>query len=132
MVHLTDEIRDSLAAAKLAFFATAAKDRTPNVVPIAAFKVLDDTSLLISDQFFTKTLANLKENKKAAITWWGDKGGFQIKGEVTIHTTGAIWEQDVAWMKELRPNLKPKGAVVLKITGVFAIKPGTEPGKQIL
>lgn len=132
MVTLTSEIRESLAATKLAFFATASKDRTPNVVPIGAFRVLDDSSLLISDQFFNKTLANMKENPKAAITWWGEKAGFQIKGEVTIHTDGGIWEQDVAWMKELRPNLKPKGAVVLKITGVYTVIPGAEPGKKIL
>jgi predicted pyridoxine 5'-phosphate oxidase superfamily flavin-nucleotide-binding protein len=132
MVTLTPEIKESLAASKLAFFATAAPDRTPNVVPIAAFKVLDDTSLLISDQFFTKTLANLRENPAAAISWWGEKGGFQIKGTVTIHTSGQIWEQDVSWMKEIRPNLKPKGAVVLKITGVYAVVPGAEPGRKIL
>jgi predicted pyridoxine 5'-phosphate oxidase superfamily flavin-nucleotide-binding protein len=132
MVQLTEEIRESLAATKLAFFATSAQDRTPNVVPIAAFRVLDDARLLISDQFFTKTLANMKENPKAAITWWGEKGGFQIKGTVTIHTDGEIWRQDVAWMKELRPSLKPKGAVVMTITDVYAIVPGTEPGKKIL
>ena len=132
MVKLTDEIKESLAASKLAFLATSAKDRTPNVVPIAAFKVLDDATLLISDQFFNKTLANMKENPQAAISWWGEKAGFQIKGKVTIHTDGEIWRQNVAWMKELRPSLKPKGAVVMKITGVYAVIPGTEPGKKIL
>ncbi|MBS1125740.1 MAG: conserved pyridoxamine 5'-phosphate oxidase-related protein, partial [Nitrospirae bacterium] len=132
MVTLTNEIKESLAATKLAFFATSAKDRTPNVVPIAAFKVLEDGTLLISDQFFNKTLANMKENPKAAISWWGEKGGFQIKGTVTIHTDGEIWRQDLAWMKEIRPNLKPKGAVVLKITDVYTVVPGTEPGKKIL
>ena len=132
MVKLTDEIRESLAAAKVAFFATAAKDRTPNVVPIGAFKVLDDGALLISDQFFNKTLANMKEPPKASLSWWGDKGGFQIKGTVTIHTDGEIWRQDVAWMKELRPTLKPKGAIVLTITDVFSVVPGKEPGKKIL
>lgn len=132
MVQLTDEIKESLAATKLAFFATSAMDRTPNVVPIGAFKILDDATLLISDQFFNKTLANIQENPKAAISWWGDKAGFQIKGTVTIHTDGEIWRQNVAWMKELRPSLKPKGAVVMKITGVYAVIPGTEPGKKIL
>ena len=132
MVTLTNEIKESLAATKLAFFATSAKDRTPNVVPIAAFKVLEDGTLLISDQFFNKTLANMKENPKAAISWWGEKGGFQIKGTVTIHTDGDIWRQDLAWMKELRPTLKPKGAVVVKITDVYTVIPGTEPGRKIL
>ena len=69
MVTLTNEIKESLAATKLAFFATSAKDRTPNIVPIAAFRVLDDGTLLISDQFFNKTLANMKQNPKAAIFW---------------------------------------------------------------
>ena len=132
MVKLTNEIKESLAATKLAFFATSAKDHTPNVVPIGAFKVLDDETLLISDQFFNKTLANMKENPRAALSWWGEKGGFQIKGEVTIHTAGDIWLQDIAWMKELRPTLKPKGAVAMKITGVYTVVPGTEPGKKIL
>ena len=132
MVTLTNEIKESLAATKLAFFATSAKDWTPNIVPIAAFRVLDDGTLLISDQFFNKTLANMKQNPKAAISWWGEKGGFQIKGTVTIHTDGEIWRQDLAWMKEIRPNLKPKGAVVMKITDVYTVVPETEPGKKIL
>ncbi len=132
MVKLTDEIKESLTGTKVVFLATASKDRTPNVVPIAGFKVLDDETLLISDQFFNKTLANLKENPKVAISWWGEKGGFQIKGTVTIHVNDEIFRQDVAWMKELRPNLTPKSAVVLKIAGVYNVKPGAEPGKKIL
>jgi predicted pyridoxine 5'-phosphate oxidase superfamily flavin-nucleotide-binding protein len=132
MVTLTDEIRESLAATKLVFLATSSKDRTPNVVPVGAFRILDDAMLLISDQYFNKTLANLKENPKASISWWGEKSGFQIKGTVTIHTNDEIFQQDVAWMKELRPQLKPKSAVILKITDVYHVRPGTEAGKKIL
>ena len=132
MVTLTDEIRESLAATKLVFLATSSKDRTPNVVPVGAFRILDDATLLISDQYFNKTLANLKENPKASISWWGEKGGFQVKGTVTIHTNDEIFQQDVAWMKELRPQLKPKSAVILKITDVYHVRPGTEAGKKIL
>lgn len=132
MVTLTDEIRESLAATKLVFLATSSIDRTPNVVPIGAFRILDDATLLISDQYFNKTLANVKENPKASISWWGEKGGFQVKGTVTIHTNDEIFRQDVAWMKELRPQLKPKSAVILKITDVYHVRPGAEAGKKIL
>lgn len=132
MVILTDEIKESLAGAKTAFLATSSKKGIPNAVPIAAFKPLDDGTLLISDQFFNKTLQNMKENPKAALSWWGEKGGFQIKGTVTIHTEDEVFRQDVEWMKELRPNLKPKSAVILKITDVYLVKPGPEPGKKIL
>jgi len=132
MVKLTDEIKESLTGTSTVFLATSSNDRTPNVVPIGALKILDDGTLLISDQYFNKTLSNLKENPKASISWWGEKGGFQIKGTTTIHTDDEIFRKDVAWMKEVRPQLKPKGAVVMKITGVFAVRPGAGAGKKLL
>jgi len=132
MVTLTDEIKESLTGTKIVFFATTGKDSTPNVVPIGAFKLMDDGTLLISDQFFNKTLRNMKENPKVALSWWGEKGGFQIKGTVTIHTQDEIFRQDVAWMKELRPHLTPKSAVILKITDVYQVKAGADAGKKIL
>jgi predicted pyridoxine 5'-phosphate oxidase superfamily flavin-nucleotide-binding protein len=132
MVSLTDEIKESLAATKTLFLATSSKTGIPNVVPIGAFKVLDEGTLLISDQFFNKTLQNMKENKKAALSWWGEKGGYQIKGSVTLHTDDEVFRQDVAWMKEIRPNLTPKSAVILTITDVYQVKPGAEAGKKIL
>lgn len=132
MVKLTDEIKESLAAMKIVFLATSSKDSIPNVVPIGAFKLLDDEMLLISDQFFGKTLQNMKENPNAAISYWGEKGGFQIKGTVTIHTNDKVFSDDVAWMKEIRPNLTPKSAVIMKISDVYQVKAGADAGKKIL
>lgn len=132
MVHLTPEIRDSLAGTKTAFFATSSDNGIPNVVPIGAFRIYDDATILVSDQFFKKTLANMQENPHAALSWWGEKGGFQVKGTVTLHTDDEVFRQDVAWMKELRPQLKPKTAVLLKVTGVFQVKPGPGAGEKIL
>ncbi|MFA4876299.1 MAG: pyridoxamine 5'-phosphate oxidase family protein [Methanoregula sp.] len=132
MVKLTEEIKESLKGTKLVFLATSSKECRPNVIPIAAFKLLDDETLLISDQFFNKTLRNLKENPNLAMSWWGEKGGFQIKGTVTIHTNDEVFRQDLVWMKELRPNLTPKSAVILKISEVYQIKPGADAGKKLL
>ncbi|PKL68234.1 MAG: flavin-nucleotide-binding protein [Methanomicrobiales archaeon HGW-Methanomicrobiales-1] len=132
MITLTPEIKESLQGTKVTFLATSSKEGIPNVVPIAAFKVRDDGTLLISDQYFNKTLANLQENPAIALSWWGDKGGFQIKGTVTVHTNDEIFRQNIAWMKENWPKFVPKSAVLVKITGVYAVKPGPEPGKKIL
>jgi len=73
---LTTEIRESLIGTRTLFLATSSKNRMPNVVPIGAFRLLDDETLLISDQYFHKTLQNLKENPVVALSWWGEKGGF--------------------------------------------------------
>jgi predicted pyridoxine 5'-phosphate oxidase superfamily flavin-nucleotide-binding protein len=132
MVKLTEEIKESLSGTKTVFLATSSKDSTPNVVPIGAFKILDDETLLISDQFFNKTLRNMKDNPKVSISYWGEKGGFQIKGSVTIHTDDEVFTKDVAWMKEIRPNLTPKSAIIMKVTEVYSIKPGADAGKRIL
>jgi len=132
MITLTQEIKESLQGTKVTFLATASIKGIPNVVPIAAFKVQDDGTMLISDQYFNKTLANMQENPEIALSWWGDKGGFQIKGTVTVHTNDEIFRQNIAWMKENWPKFVPKSAVLVKITGVYAVKPGPEPGKKIL
>ena len=132
MVQLTDEIRTSLDGTRLVFLATASKGGRPNVVPIGAFKLLDDETLLISDQFFSKTLANMRENPQVAVSFWGEKGGFQLKGTVTVHTDDDVFAQNVAWMKELRPALVPKSAVVMTVTDVYTVKAGPDAGKKIL
>jgi len=132
MVKVTDEIKASLAGTKLVFLATSSKNGTPNAVPVGAFKLLDDETMLISDQYFKKTIANIKENPKVAVSYWGEKGGFQIKGTVTVHTNDEIFKKDAAWVKELKPNLVAKSAIVLKITDVYQVKPGPDAGKKIL
>jgi uncharacterized protein len=132
MVKLTDEMKESLTATKIVFLATSSKKGTPNVVPIGAFKLLDDETLLISDQFFNKTLQNMKENPEIALSWWGEKGGYQFKGSVTLHTNDEVFRKDVTWMKEIRPNLTPKSAIIMKIFAVYQVKAGADAGKKLL
>ncbi|MBN1470930.1 MAG: pyridoxamine 5'-phosphate oxidase family protein [Syntrophaceae bacterium] len=132
MAKVTEEIKESLKASKISYLATATKDGSPNVVPIAAFKFLDDETLLISDQYFGKTLDNLIENPKIALTWWGDKDGFQIKADITIHTEGDIFRENVQWVKSIKETLNPKSAIVAKITAVYTVKSGTDAGKKII
>ena len=132
MVKVTEEIKESLKGTKIAFLATSSQDGVPNVVPIAAFKFLDDETLLISDQFFNKTLKNLRENSKIALAWWGEKGGFQVKADITIHTEGEIFRQNVEWVRGIKETLRPKSAIVGKITSVYLIKGGPDAGKKIL
>jgi len=121
MIQVTEEIKESLKSTKIAYLSTAAKDGTPNVVPIGAFKFLDDATLLISDQFFKKTLA-----------WWGEKDGFQIKADITLHTDDEIFRQNVEWVHGIKATLNPKSAVVGKITGVYIVKSGPDAGEKIL
>jgi hypothetical protein len=41
---------------------------------------------------------------KIALSWWGEKDGFQIKADITIHTEGEIFQQNVEWVHHIRAN----------------------------
>jgi len=132
LVKLTDDIKESMKGVKTIFLATSSKAGVPNVVPMGAFKLLDDETMLLSDQFMQKSLENMKENPRVAISYWGEKGGFQIKGTITLHTNDQVFKDDVAWVKTIRDTLNPKTAIVMKISDVYAVKPGAEAGKKLL
>ncbi len=132
MVKLTEEVKESIKGVKNIFLATCSKAGVPNVVPMGAFKVLDDETLLLSDQFMQKSLTNMKENPRVAIAYWGEKGGFQVKGTVTLHTDDQVFKDDVAWVKGIKATLNPKTAIVMKVTDVYVVKPGPDAGKKIL
>ncbi|MBN1474354.1 MAG: pyridoxamine 5'-phosphate oxidase family protein [Syntrophaceae bacterium] len=132
MIKVTEEIKESMKSTKIVYLSTATKDGVPNVVPIGMVKFLDDETLLISDQYFDKTLKNLKENPKIALAWWGEKDGFQLKADITIHTDDEIFRKNVEWVHRIKDTLNPKSAIVGKITGVYIVKGGPDTGKKIL
>ncbi|MBN1471744.1 MAG: hypothetical protein JW925_08175, partial [Syntrophaceae bacterium] len=66
------------------------------------------------------------------LTWWGDKDGFQIKADISIHTDGEIFRQNVEWVHSIKETLNPKSAIVGKITDVYIVKSGSDAGKKIL
>ncbi len=132
MVKITAKIKDSLMNVKHLYLATASKDGTPNVIIVGAWKLMDDESVLISDQFFLKTFKNLQENPKVSFAFWGDKGGYQIKGMASIHKDDKVFADDIEFMKVKYPKLTPKSAVLVKFTEVYVLKGGPDAGKKIL
>ena len=51
---------------------------------------------------------------------------------ITLHTDDEIFRQDVEWVRGIKDTLKPKSAIVGKITDVYIVKSGTDAGKKIL
>ena len=95
----------------------------------------DAETVLISDQYFNKTLANMQANPTVAVTFWEEREGYQLKGRVTIETEGKRFEETAKWIAELgkavgRP-LNCKGAVVLKIGEIYGVSPGPGAGRKL-
>ena len=137
MAMLNERMKEIFAKQGIFVLGTADLNGIPNVVPVGAVKILDDETILVSDQYFLKTLSNLRENPKVAMSFWElDKGeGYQIKGEATIQTAGKIYEETVKWIRDLSEKmghpLQSKGAVVIKITAIYSVTPGPSAGQKI-
>ena len=135
MASLNERMKEIFAKQGIFVLGTADLNGTPNAVPVGALKILDDETILISDQYFQKTLKNLKENPKVALSFWELGEGYQIKGEAKIHTEGKVFEETAEWIRkrseEIGRPLKSKGAIVIKITAIYSVSPGSRAGQRM-
>jgi len=135
MAKMTERIKETFEKVGNVILATATKDGVPNAVPIGAKKIIDDETILISDQFLNKTLNNMKDNPQVAVTFWSGFEGYQFKGTITIETSGERFEETAKWIDEMGKAmnfpLKSKGAVIMKISEIYGVSPGPGAGKKI-
>ncbi|MDY0188069.1 MAG: pyridoxamine 5'-phosphate oxidase family protein [Syntrophus sp. (in: bacteria)] len=135
MAKMTDRMKELFEKIPTVVLATADSDGKPNAVPVGAKKILDDETILISDQFFNKTLKNMKENNNVAVTFWEGHEGYQLKGSVVLETSGSRYEETVRWIEELGNAagfpLKSKGIAILKIEEIYGVTPGPKAGKLL-
>ncbi len=135
MAKMTERMMEVFNTVSAAVLATATADGTPNAVPVGAKKIIDDETILISDQFFGKTLANMKSNPKVAVTYWEGHEGYQLKGTAIIEISGQRYEDTAKWIEDMGAKagfpLKSKGAVIIKIDEIYGVAPGPGAGKQL-
>lgn len=130
---LTHEMKDAIARAELIPFATASRTGISNVVPIKYVQVVADDLIWITDNYLNKTLANLSENRQAALYVWSPepKMCFQVKGTIEIKTAGAEYEQMKAKVRQKKADLPAKSLIVMRITEIYECLPGAEVGKRL-
>lgn len=135
MAKMTERMKELFIKVPAVVLATATPDGIPNAVPVGAKKIIDDETILISDQFFNKTLANLEANPQVTVTFWEGHEGYQLKGSVIIETSGQRYEETARWIEKLSHKvgfpLKSKGAVILKIAEIYGVAPGPGAGKKL-
>jgi len=133
MVKMPADVRETLEKQKPVPIATASKDGIPNVVFVGMLKVLDDETIMIADNFFYKTAANLGENPQISILCYSSetKKSFQIKGKVEVHTSGPVHEEMLKWVHGINPKLPGKSTVMVKVDKIYNAMWGPAAGKQI-
>ena len=135
MASLNERMKEIFGKQGIFVLGTADLNGVPNVVPVRSVKILDDETILVSDQYFNKTLKNITENPTVAISFWEMGEGYQIKGRAKIHTEGKIYEETAEWIRkrsdQIGRSLKSKGAIVIKITAIYSVSPGSKAGQRI-
>ncbi len=135
MAKMNARIKELFEKVQAAVLSTASADGMPNAVPVGAKRVIDEETILISDQFLNKTRINLDANPQVAVTFWEGHEGYQIKGRATVETHGERFDETALWIQELGNKvgfpLRSKGAVIIKIEAVYAVAPGPGAGRQL-
>jgi len=138
MVKLTEQMKEDLKKVKVLPLATCSRSGVPNVIPIGICELVekdDDDYLLLMNNYFLKTMANINENPKVAIFVWSPEvtACFQMKGDVIeIADSGKEYEDFIGRVKAVKPQLPGKHMVVVRITDVFNCKSGETAGQKIL
>jgi predicted pyridoxine 5'-phosphate oxidase superfamily flavin-nucleotide-binding protein len=134
MVKLTDNIKEAFSTVKAFPIATASKSGEPNVTPHGFVMLVDDDTIWIGDVFMNNTLKNVKENPMASIYLHGPetKGCYQIKGNITVKSSGPEYDKLNEIVKAKMPNAHAKNLLIMKISGVYQCTPGPKAGEKIL
>ena len=135
MAVMPKEAQDLFNNAKNMVLATSTPDGAPNADPMGMKKVLDDETVYISDQFFNKTLTNLKANSKVAITFWGDEGAYQIHGTANYINECEQFDELKKWADDnfaaMGAPITAKGGIIVHVDELFTCKPGPDAGAKI-
>lgn len=135
MTKMPRECMDMINNVYAAAVATCSLDGTPNVVCCSMKQAYDEETIMISDQYMKKTLANLKENPKMAVTVWDEEGGFQCKGTVIYENEGPRYEAIAAQVHDILSSMGydfySKGVCWMHVDAVYSVTPGCNAGERL-
>lgn len=135
MAVMPKEVQDLFNNAKNMVLATSTADGVPNAAPIGMKKVIDAETVYVSDQFFKKTLANIKANDKVSIAFWGDEGAYQIHGTARYINEGEQFDELKKWadgcFAAMGAPITAKGGCLVHVDELYTSAPGPTAGDKI-
>ena len=94
IAKLTADVKKAISLQEVFPVATCNKDGIPNVVYIKYLKVIDDQTILITDNYLSKTRDNILNNGKIAfVVLDSNKGSYQIKGTTERFEKGPMYDE---------------------------------------
>ena len=93
-------------------------DGIPNAIYVTCVSKFDEETIVVANNYFSKTLDNILAGSKGSILFI-TKGGksYQIKGSFEYYKDGIIFEDMKKWNPEKHPG---HAAAALKVEEVYA------------
>lgn len=96
---------------------TVDAEGNPNAIYATCVSKYSDDTLVVADNFFNKTRANILAGSMASLLFITKEGkSYQVKGTVEYHTDGMIFDDMKKWNPEKLPG---HAAAVLKVVHVY-------------
>jgi predicted pyridoxine 5'-phosphate oxidase superfamily flavin-nucleotide-binding protein len=101
-----------------AVLATVDAAKTPNAIYVGEIRYARDEGFVVADNYFSKTRANIKSGTRGAILFLTkDRKSFQVKGPLTYHTEGPIYENMRSWHDPKYPGV---AATLLRVEEAYS------------
>lgn len=99
-------------------FSTVDTQGMPNSIYATCVSLFNDSTIVVADNYFNKTLQNILSRSKASVLFITKEGvSYQLKGSVTYHTSGEIFNNMKTWNP---PSLPGKGVVAVEIEEIYS------------
>ena len=90
----------------------------PNAIYATCVGRFDESTLVIADNYFDKTRANIKKGSRGSVLFiTKDNKAYQVKGTLEYHTEGALFDFMKSWNPEKHPG---HAAAVLRVEEAFS------------
>ncbi|MEE1296164.1 MAG: pyridoxamine 5'-phosphate oxidase family protein [Bifidobacterium sp.] len=131
MATLTEDMKQFIKE-NLAFVATVSPEGEPDLGPKMSMFVLDDSHLSYHERTAGQTYRNLSNGSPLVVAYVNleQKKGYRFRGEVTLHTDDAVYEEQVKLAKEKGTKV-PACVPVLEIGQIEDLSAGANAGKTI-
>ena len=97
---------------------TVDKDGNPNSIYATCVSKFSEDTIVVANNFFSKTLENILAGSKGSILFITKEGkSYQIKGSVEYHKEGAVFDDMKTWNPTKLPG---HAAAALKVEDVYS------------
>lgn len=124
-VPLLQQVRDAMEGVLPAVVATCAADGTPNVTYLSKVVFVDAEHVALSNQFFSKTVDNVRQNPHAQITLIRPSSGQQVRLEAQLVRSedgGELFEQVRAEIDAIASIMHLEAVFKLRSVDVYRVQ----------